>query len=75
MGAWRRLLQQLPRLAHLVEPDKHATLSPQHALHAAFAQALLQLYGVALDHQRAVALHLHAHGVERLRAIIRVISL
>ncbi|MBB6564119.1 hypothetical protein HNP48_006845 [Acidovorax soli] len=62
----QRVAQQLPRLAHLVEPDKHATLAPQHALHAALAQALLQLYGVALDHQRAVALHLHdGHGLQR----------
>jgi hypothetical protein len=38
------------------------------------AQALLQLCGIASDHQRAVALRLHAHGVD-LRAIILVISL
>ncbi|KRC22713.1 hypothetical protein ASE28_26060 [Acidovorax sp. Root219] len=51
--------QQLPRLVHLIEPDEHAALVQQHAVHAALAQALLQLCGVAFDHQRAVALHLH----------------
>jgi len=56
----------LPRLVHLVEPDEHAAFAPQHAVHAALAQALLQLCRVAFDHQRAIALHLHdGHGLKR----------